>query len=403
MGIFYKVPICEVTWGSPEFRDVARALSAGPARDAVPDLTAYLEREFGGRAILVNSGRSALELALHRIRQQSHEPYPSVLTPSLICQAVPDKIVASGLTPVFYDVSPDLAPSVDSLTRAVGTDTIAVVFPYLYGKVVHADDVARMCKQAGIALIEDCAASFLLAYPSGGLSGTHGDYVIFSFQRGKTTVAGGGGALVDRTGAGDGNHQLGNWTPSELRKLYLSKITFMLEEVFLKTGYLIHRTTGLPEDFVRSTIEQIREIAPLDATLVLTQMQRWPEILASRTRVLQRYASNLTGTPQLQLPQCRDGGFAARVFVKFSRPIALRPRPHEWTSSVADFMRKKGIEVHMPYYPVHRMPEFAQYAGPELPVTDELYQSLLEIPSQPSLRDDQIDYVCESLIQAVPA
>jgi len=399
MGMFYKVPIRGVTWGAPEFRAIARATFVGPPKDAIPELAAYLEQQYGGRAIPVNSGRSAVELALRRLRRQTNQPHPSVLTPSLICRAVPDKIVAADLTPVFYDISPNLSPSVESLRHAIRPDTIAVVFPYLYGKVVPVEGVATFCKQAGIALIEDCAASFLLPYPTGSLSGAHGDYVIFSFQRGKTTVAGGGGALVDRT-ATPHSYEVANWAPGELRKLHLSKMTFMLEEVFLRTGYLLQRTVGLPQDFFRSTMEQVREISPLDCGLVLTQMEKWPAIVAGRERVLRRYASNLAGNPHLHLPQCLDGGFATRVFVKFSGAISDRPRPHEWTSAVADYMRGKGIEVHMPYFPVHRMSGFAQYSGSELPVTDEFYQSLLEIPAQPSLQDDEIDYVCECLIQA---
>jgi dTDP-4-amino-4,6-dideoxygalactose transaminase len=244
MGIFYRVPISGVTWDRHELHEVIRSLFVRPAADGNHELAAYIEQHFGGQAVLVNSGRSALELALHRLREHTQQPHPSVLTPSLICRAVPDKIVATGFTPVFYDVSRDLSPSVESLCNAIRPDTAAVVFPYLYGKVVPAEKVAMMCKDAGLALIEDCAASFLLPHRQGCLSGTSGDYVIFSFQRGKTAVAGGGGALVDRTGTQDG-YVAGNWTSWELRKLYFSKITFMLEEVFLRTGYLAQRTVGL--------------------------------------------------------------------------------------------------------------------------------------------------------------
>ena len=399
MGIFYRVPITAVAWDRDEFREVIRSLFVRPGEYAAHELTACIEQHYAGQAILVNSGRSALELALHRLRQRTQKNQGSVLTPSLICRAVPDKIVAAGLTPVFYDLSSGLSPSIESLNDAIRPDTIAVVFPYLYGKVVPVENVAMICKNAGIALIEDCAATFLLPDGQGRLSGTSGDYVIFSFQRGKTTVAGGGGALVDRTGMRD-PYDAGNWTPRELRKLYFSKLTFLLEEVFLRTGYVAQRTIGLPADFGRSTMGQVRTMSPLDSSLVLTQMKKWPSIVDAKTRVLQRYKANLAGCTHLQLPQLMNGGFANRIFVKFSRPIASRPVPHEWTSSVADYMRKRGIEVHVPYFPVHRMPEFAQYPSQKMPLTDELYESLLEVPSQPSLRDDEIDYVCDSLLHA---
>ena len=399
MGIFYRVPISAVTWDRRELHEVVSSLFVPPAANGVHELAAYIEQLFGGTAVLANSGRSALELALRRLRERTHNPHSSVLTPSLICQAVPDKIVATGFSPVFYDVARDLSPSVESLGNSIRSDTVAVVFPYLYGRVVPVQKVAMICKEAGVALIEDCAASFLLPHAQGILSGTSGEYVIFSFQRGKTAVAGGGGALVDRSGIQEG-YVVRNWKSWELRKLYFSKITFLLEEVFLRPGYVVRRTVGLPPDFSRSTQEQVYEMSALDCNLVLAQLKKWPAILDAKTHVLTRYVSNLAGCPNLQLPQAIDGGFATRVFVKFPRPIVSRRAPHQWTSSVADYMRGRGIEVHLPYFPVHCMASFAQYPSDDLPVTDEFSESLLEVPSQPSLRADEIDYVSESLIYA---
>lgn len=130
-----------------------------------------------------------------------------------------------------------------------------------------------MCRNAGITLIEDCAASFLLPDCRGRLSGTNGDYVIFSFQRGKTVAAGSGGALLQRTGVAE-SYDVKPWTSRELRMLHVSKIIFMLEEVFVKTGYLMQRTVGLPSDFARSTMEQIHPIPDLDCSLVLKQLEK---------------------------------------------------------------------------------------------------------------------------------
>ena len=402
MAIFYKVPIKTLTWGRPEFNGIFKALTLGPSADGPRRLATYLEEQFGGRVILTNSGRSALELALRQLRVEKSGSRSTVLTPSLICRAVPDKIVAAGLTPVFYDMAADLSPSVESLSRAMRSDTAGVIFPYIYGKVAPAEQVAAMCKQADVKLIEDCAASFLLPYGSGRLSGTHGDYVIFSFQRGKTHVAGGGGALVDRTELA-AQYDVGSWTSGQLRKLYRSKIAFMLEEVFTRTGYVAQRTVGLQADYFRTTMNQIREMSPLDCDLTLTQMQHWGSILAGKTRVLERYKANLAGHSHLRLPQVSNGGFAIRLFVKFSRPIVTRPAPNQWKSAIVDFIRKRGVEVHLPYFPVHRMKEFAAFPCEQLPLTDKFYESILEIPSQPSLRNDEIDYVSECLIRAAEA
>src|SRR5262249_35039956 len=138
LAVGYDVPVCGVSWRFREYAGVLRGLLAAGSKfenDRVK-LQRVLEETFSGRATLFNSGRSALEAALRSISaKHGGDPSASVLVPSLVCRAVPDKVVLSGMKPIFYDVRPDMTPCEKSLRESCTPNTVAVVFPYLYGKV----------------------------------------------------------------------------------------------------------------------------------------------------------------------------------------------------------------------------------------------------------------------------
>jgi dTDP-4-amino-4,6-dideoxygalactose transaminase len=99
-----------------------------------------------------------------------------VALPSLICQAVPDAILSAGLEPLFFDIGEDLAASqIEAARVAEAGGAVAVVFPYIYGKVSDCATLAAHYKKAGRYLIEDAAASFLVSDATGRLSGSPGD------------------------------------------------------------------------------------------------------------------------------------------------------------------------------------------------------------------------------------
>jgi dTDP-4-amino-4,6-dideoxygalactose transaminase len=98
--------------------------------------------------------------------------------------------------PVLVDVDPDnwnLAP--ETLARACGPATRAVIVSHLHGGLVPMAEVMALCKQRGIPVIED-AAQAPGAVVQGRPAGTWGDVGILSFGGSKLLSAGRGGALL---------------------------------------------------------------------------------------------------------------------------------------------------------------------------------------------------------------
>ncbi|HEY1754872.1 MAG TPA: DegT/DnrJ/EryC1/StrS family aminotransferase [Bryobacteraceae bacterium] len=404
LAIGFDIPIRGASWSLAEYGEVLGGVLAGGSRfeDEQAWLRQYLENTFGGHAILFNSGRSALDVALGSIAASRTKPGPaSVLVPSLVCRAVPEKIALNGMRPVFYDVRPDMIPCEGSMREACLGDTVAAVYPYLYGKVGGIGGAAEFCKTRGLSLIEDCAAAFLLPDEMGALAGTTGDHVVFSFQEGKTVVAGSGGALVTRSADAGGIKPTQGWTRLEEWRLSLAKVPFVIQKIWRSTGYAIERLTGEPLGrFSTRTQDQVRPISGIDARLVRQQIPNWKARMQRKIEIISRYARNLEAYPSLKLPQHSAGQFVGRLFVQFPQAILRRADDQRYESRIVKYIREQGIQTQLSYYPAHRLTQFAGSTSQPLPCTESLYQSIIELPTQIDLRDDAIDRVSETLMKS---
>lgn len=142
----------------------------------------------GGHVTLVNSGTSALELALAALGLARGG---RVLVPALGCDSIAMSVWSAGLVPAFYDLDDALHPILD---RAA--DAVAIVRVHHFGLVAGelATDVTAYHRR-GWRVIADCAAAF-----DSRQHGRHvallADAAALSFADGKHVECGEGGAVV---------------------------------------------------------------------------------------------------------------------------------------------------------------------------------------------------------------
>jgi len=388
---YYRVPMVYAPWRLGELRTVLEAAgSLGETTDPRKTLAAELGSLYSGSVVtLWNSGRSALEAGLIQIAASAGGKN-EVLTPSLVCRSVPERILSAGLRPVFYDSKDDFSPDLSTALNCLSGKTAALVVPYVYGGLVSLGEASKACLSLGIPLVEDCAASFLLRNEEGVLSGSSGDFSIFSFSTGKTLVAGGGGALIQRDHS-PSVRQTG-WTKAEERCLARQKVRFALEYAWPGIGYAMQKLTGWRYASLHSrTISSPRTISDVDAALTLLQWERWPSLYAGRLHVIERYARNLAGLRGIRLPQYQPARFVSRLFVEFLGG-------EESTNKMgAEFLRSRSIGVHLPYSPTHRSKELGWLPDSNLPVASRLADHTLAIPCHPGLSNAEIDRVSDAL------
>jgi dTDP-3-amino-3,4,6-trideoxy-alpha-D-glucose transaminase len=184
------------------------------ARDSAFTLGPELERfegafaEFCGTAYAagVSSGTAALEIAL---RALEIGPGDEVIVPTYSFIATAEAVSTVGATPVIVDIDPETALiTAETVERALTAKTRCVIPVHLFGRPVDMDPLLALCRERGIAVIEDACQAHGALY-KGKPVGSLGDAGCFSFYPTKNLGGwGDGGALVTSDAALDAKVRL---------------------------------------------------------------------------------------------------------------------------------------------------------------------------------------------------
>jgi len=156
-----------------------------------------LERDFAKYvgtkyALAVNSCSSAIFLSL---LCTGIKPEDKVLTPGFTFTAVPSAIIHAGGIPVLLECNEDYCVDLEDFKKKVATGAKFFVLSHMRGHTSNLDEILRICKEHGIAVIEDAAHSLGVLW-RGRPVGTFGKTGCYSFQSFKIINAGEGGMLV---------------------------------------------------------------------------------------------------------------------------------------------------------------------------------------------------------------
>ncbi len=187
--------------GEEELELVSRVVKArSPFRFYGPDLQHMvdtLEKEwcaaFGHKhALGVSSGTAALSIAMSALEIG---PGDEVLVPGYLWVSCVSAVVRAGAIPRLVDIDDCFTLDPADVARKIGPNTRAALMVHMSGAPGRVAEVAAVCKQKGIGLIEDCAQT-AGASQNGKAVGTFGDIGIFSFQLNKNMTSGDGGLVV---------------------------------------------------------------------------------------------------------------------------------------------------------------------------------------------------------------
>ncbi|MET0357606.1 MAG: DegT/DnrJ/EryC1/StrS family aminotransferase [Cellvibrio sp.] len=149
----------------------------------------------GYTATWVDSGTSALALALMDIKKKAQSvATPKVIIPGYCCPDLVAAAVYAGVKPVVVDVGVnDASYDMDALGAAIMDKSIvAIVAINFLGVKERLDEIKKLVQHTPIKIIEDNAQWFPASKEQHQFLG---DYLLFSFGRGKPLSLLGGGVL----------------------------------------------------------------------------------------------------------------------------------------------------------------------------------------------------------------
>ena len=324
----------------------------GPEGDA-------LEREIAqltgaAHAVGVSSGTDALHLALVAA---GIGPGDEVVVPAFTFFATAEAVSYTGAAPVFADVDPgtfNLDPG--SFQKCISSRTRGVIAVHLFGQCAALDQIARICTEKDLLLVEDCAQAIGADY-GGRRAGSWGDFGCFSFYPTKNLAAAGDAGMVTA------------------RTLDHDRVLRMLRHHGSRQSYF-HERVGW-----NSRLDEIQ------AALLRVKLARLEELTAARRRVAARYRERLAGAP-LELPA--EHGRGTHVYHQFTIRSERR-------DALREGLAREGIASSIYYpLPLHRQPAYeAAHRGLSLPGCETAARSVLSLPMHPCLDDAAVDRVCE--------
>jgi dTDP-4-amino-4,6-dideoxygalactose transaminase len=287
------------------------------------------------------SGRNSLRAILRAMRIGDGD---EVILPGFTCVVVPYAIIHCGARPVFVDIQPDYRMDLEALRGALTPRTRAIIAQHTFGLPERMADILTLARARGIRVIEDCAHVLPGSTHDGRPLGAFGDAAYFSFEAGKTISSGWGGAAVTRDAAlgrrlrqiQDDLAPLGRTENLRIGARVLLYVLLFHPDLFalgslvrgrlFKKGWL---PQAVPPDECQGNPPSppLGRVADVQATLVLSQLERLPAITDHRRSRVQAFAQRLGGAP-IDLPlmwyplQVRNRDEAVQQFSR--RQIELR-------------------------------------------------------------------------------
>jgi len=172
-----------------------------------PNIAAF-EKEFENRIGLPSVALSSCTAAIHLgLRLLDVAPNDEVFCPTLTFIGGCNPIRYLGAKPVFLDSDYstwNLDPGIleDALRDRASQNRLprAVIVVHLYGQCADMNPILALCRQYGVAVLEDAAEALGSTY-MGRRAGTLGDIGVFSFNGNKIITTTGGGMLVSSNAA----------------------------------------------------------------------------------------------------------------------------------------------------------------------------------------------------------
>jgi perosamine synthetase len=295
-------------------------------------------------------------------------PDDEVIIPAFTMVATANAVRYTGATPVLVDAErATWNLDVAGLARLVTPRTRGILVVHTYGHPVDKDPIRELADARGLWVVEDAAEAHGALY-RGRRVGSLGRAASFSFYANKIITTGEGGMITT--------------DDAELCRLARR----LRDHAFSDERHFWHQYLGYNY-----------RMTNLQAAVGLAQTERLGEFVDIRRANAARYSERLRAIPGLTLPVERD--WAKNVYWMYGLLVeeAFGPSRDELRRRLA----RRGIETRTFFIPVHLQPIYhALFRGRRFPVSEELCQRGLYLPSGATLTAAEIAYVCDAVAAA---
>lgn len=354
------IPLADPCIGEEEAKAVYEVVKSGWIRQG--KIVEKFEKEFAKylgvkHAIAVSSGTAALHVALASLGIGKSD---EVIVPSFTCAPPVSATILVGAIPVFADIEPvtyNIDP--DSVRKLISDKTKAVIPINYAGNPAEFKELQEIAESKGLYFVNDAAEALGSMYNGKNIA-QFGDVAVFSFSPNKTITTGEGGMIVTN-----------DYEIAEKARIigdYGQRDRFY----YVELGFNYHMTE-------------------MQAAIGLVQLKKLEEFVEKKrknAKLLTKLLEEIDGIiPPTELPNCKH------CYMLYSVRV-LKDR-----DKLSKLLEKRGVQSRVYFPPVHKSPMIKKFKhrADSLTVTEEVSSTILSLPSSPSLSEDDIYYIYESV------
>jgi dTDP-4-amino-4,6-dideoxygalactose transaminase len=340
-------------------------IGRGPRTDAFEDAFAGHLGVETSQVMSISTCTEGLFMAMELLGIEAGD---EVVLPTVNFVGAANAIADCGATPVFCDVDRrTLNARVEDIEAQLTNRTRAVLPLHYGGYPGQIEEIASLCRDRGIYLIEDAACA--VSSRSGTRAcGTFGDIGTWSFDAMKILVTGDGGAVYIRD--------------PELAER-AGKLAYLGLET--ESGFSAAANAERWWEFEISSFSRRAIVNDITSAIGLVQLEKLPGFVARRRQVHERYDAELGGLDWLQTPPPMSVGQTSSYYFYW---LQLDERKRD---DLAAHLRENDVYTTFRYYPLHLVSMYGSTLP--LPEAERAAAETLCIPIHQALSDEDVEKV----------
>jgi dTDP-4-amino-4,6-dideoxygalactose transaminase len=309
---------------------------------------------------------SALEMAILLAETKSGD---EVIMPSFTHVGTANPFIRAGAEIVWCEIRPDTKNIDDNLIETLITSkTKVVVVVHYAGISCQIDEIAEICHNHNLLLIEDCAMALGSTWNDQPL-GSFGDLAVVSFHETKNIHCGEGGALL-----------INNPDFLEQAEILINCGTNRTQFEQSKTDH--YSWVAKSSNF---------QMGELQAAFLYSQLLQYEEINCSRLEIWNLYYSLLSNHFSAdQLP------FVPKECSHNAHLFYLQLNTEQQRKKLIHQLKQVGIDTVFHYIPLHNSP-FWKSKQIQLPITEKIASTILRLPLFYELTIGEVVYITEMI------
>ncbi|EGU56305.1 glutamine--scyllo-inositol transaminase [Vibrio nigripulchritudo ATCC 27043] len=318
-------------------------------------------------------------------------------------------VVQAGLTPVFVDIEPDtLCIDPEDVARKVTPNTKLIIATHMFGNPTNMPEICAIAEQNGLDIFEDCAHA-VGSYIGDTHMGQFGSGALFSFGVAKIVNCFGGGMLAlngqtaenyqpPKHGAGFRHSMIDTFSRCLLTTIYNPKIYKFTMLPLVRWGNALSRRG---RHWLRNLIapskndaawyfepDQRAEFKPFMVNMLDRQLSRIESNVRERRKNVAKIKAELAYHPDIKLlNEDKHGMSNGSYFGVYC----------EDKQGLSEYLLAHNVDNNpQEFFDCSVLAQFEEFKA-DCPNAQYASQHLIRLPSQPTLKDSQLDSIIRLL------